>query len=599
MVERRFSNSGNVCRQSSEKEPDVCPIGTIGSIMYRRMFDRLSWSSIVVGVLLSLVVSYEIATLSFRLGSLAWGWTYSYGAKFTWRPIGAALLVSGFSAALLFLAGPAFVRPEAESTKGQGALAASRRNRWLLVVAWIALATPLQGLVRSLTPSDFESIFVSDAANSFYRVTQEYGARQVLSDFDDIRNSWPLHAQSNMPGKLIFVYVIQLFSTNTEILPWMVVAISNLGGMLVYTFARDLFNDGRVAIASVILYLFAPGKLLFFPLLNTVTPVLVFGCGCLLLRMLQTKRPRYAGLLGAAVYGVAFFEPLPLVVGLLFAALLLRALWLGTISARELAERLAVGCVGFATVYAAMFLWFGFDLVDAFRRIGTHAVEFNLQNARPYRVWLVENLRELTFGMGVCQAVVFFAALAHGLRGADNWRTRLSRPITALCLGLLAVVAVTDLIGVNRGEVTRLWIFLACMLQLPTAYVCARLESNAAILAVVSCTVLQASLGTAMIAFLITGKLRLARRHRPQEKLRSVPFRFHHALRLPITNGELVRDNARTWTQLTLQLRFQLAVDPNGQVKRHDCRTRDVRGEQITLDEFDLVQQTCVLCHLP
>ncbi len=454
------------------------------------MSDRWLWLFILLGSLLSLAVSYEIATLALRLGSLDWGWTYSYAAKFTTRPVGAALLVTGCCAALLFL-----------SDRWQGG---GKWHDWILVAAWIALATPLQALMRSLTPSDLESIFLSDAANSFYSVTRDYGARRVLSDFNEVRASWPLHAQSNMPGKLMLLYALQLVTANTSILPWLIVVISNLGAALIYALSRTLFANRRTAVWSAILYLFVPARIFFFPLLNTVTPVLVLGCAWLLLRMLETKRPRYAVLLGGALYGVAFFEPLPLVMGLLFATFIARAFWLGGISGRELLEQLGIGCVAFATTYAAMYLWFGFDLVDAFRRIGTHAVEFNVQNARPYAVWITENLRELVVGMGVCQAAVFFAALLDGLRGPADWSTRLTRPITVLCSGLLVVVAATDLIGVNRGEVIRLWIFLACLLQIPTAYVCARL-GHPAIILVLASSVLHAALGTAMIAFVITG----------------------------------------------------------------------------------------------
>jgi hypothetical protein len=485
------------------------------------MSERWLWFFILLGSALSLALSYEIATQSLRLGSLEWGWTYSYGARFSSRPVGAALIVSGVAVALLLLTGD-FSH-------------AGRRRQWLIVAAWIALATPLQALMRSLTPSDLESIFLSDAANSFYSVTQDYGARKVLNDFNDVRASWPLHAQSNMPGKLMLLYALQLVTTSPSVLPWTIVFVSNLGAALIYLFTRDLFNDGRVALISAILYLFVPAKIFFFPLLNTVTPVLIIGCAWLLLRMLQTKQQRYAALLGAALYAVAFFEPLPLVMGLLFAALVARALWLRTISGRVLLEHLGVGCVAFATSYAAMYLWFGFDLIDAFRRIGSHAVEFNVQNARPYEVWLTENLWEFVVGMGVCQAVVFFAALLDGVspksacgpserpegseakpsprarsawgwgpKRTDDWRIRLTRPITVLCLGLLAVVGVTDLIGVNRGEVIRLWIFLACLFQIPAAYICVRLQSQAAVVLLLTSTVLQAALGTAMIAFLIT-----------------------------------------------------------------------------------------------
>jgi hypothetical protein len=453
------------------------------------MAERWLWVFMLLGTILSLVVSYEIATHALRLGSLEWGWTYSYAARFTWRPVGAALIVGGFAAALL-LGTDRFV--------GVGT-----RRQWLIIFAWIVVATPLQALMRSLSPADLQSIFVSDAANSFYSVTQEFGARKVLLDFNEVRDRWPLHAQSNMPGKLMLLYALQLATTSASILPWMIVGISNLGAALIFLFARDLFDNGRLAVNAAILYLFVPARIYFFPLMNTVTPVLVLGCACLLLRMLQTRQPRYAALLGVALYGLAFFEPLPLVMGLLFAALVARAFCQGTLPARELLELLAIGCVAFATSHAAMRLWFGFDLVDAFRRIGSHAVEFNIQNARPYDVWLTENLREFIVGMGACQGILFVAALLDGLRATEPWRMRLMRPITVLCVGLLAVVAVTDLIGVNRGEVIRLWIFLACLFQIPAAYVCTRLQSESAVIAVIACTALQAALGTALMAFLI------------------------------------------------------------------------------------------------
>ena len=63
------------------------------------------------------------------------------------------------------------------------------------------------------------------------------------------------------------------------------------------------------------------------------------------------------------------------------------------------------------------------------------------------------------------------------------------------------MVGVADVIGVNRGEVTRLWIFLACLAQIPAAYVCRRVESAVAFGLVIVATLVQAALGTAMIGF--------------------------------------------------------------------------------------------------
>ena len=72
-----------------------------------------------------------------------------------------------------------------------------------------------------------------------------------------------------------------------------------------------------------------------------------------------------------------------------------------------------------------------------------------------------------------------------------------------LCLGSAAVLLATDAIGVNRGEVIRLWIFLGCFFQIPAAYVCARLDNRAALVLVLAVTILQATLGTAMIGFIV------------------------------------------------------------------------------------------------
>jgi hypothetical protein len=108
------------------------------------------------------------------------------------------------------------------------------------------------------------------------------------------------------------------------------------------------------------------------------------------------------------------------------------------------------------------------------------------------------------FGVGICQAVLIWAALGDGFRGAGAWTSKISQPVTTLCLALLMVLLVTDLIGFKRGEVLRLWIFLACFFQIPTAYVCARMERPAtAMVLVSSATILQVALGTSMIGFIV------------------------------------------------------------------------------------------------
>jgi hypothetical protein len=448
------------------------------------MTDRTLWGVLLLGAALSIAISCAIATQSVIVGSADGRWFYGYVRAFSTQPVGAALLVTGFASALLLALRP---RPGV--------------REWTLVFGWVAAATALQAPLRSLTPVGLDDLLTSDAASSFYSVTQRLRPSVVLRSFEQVQAAAPLHVQSNMPGKLMLLYALQVISVRTDVLPWLLIGLSNAGGALLYGFVRNLFGDRRVALYSLVLYLFVPAKLFFLPLMNTVTPVVVFACACLLLAWLQSSRARYAALLGAAVYALVFFEPLPLVMGVLFAALIGRALWQRAIGWRQILRHVGLGVGTFGAVYAAMRLWFGFDLFEGLWHVGAHAARFNAAADRPYSVWIRANLWEFIFGVGFCQFIAYFGALAGGLHGPDAWPRRFARPITAVCLSLAAILLITDLVGVNRGEVIRLWIFLACFFQIPAAYLCARLPGDGAILIVLSTTVLQGALGTAMIGF--------------------------------------------------------------------------------------------------
>jgi hypothetical protein len=203
------------------------------------------------------------------------------------------------------------------------------------------------------------------------------------------------------------------------------------------------------------------------------------------------------------LFVLVFFEPLPLVMGLLFAVFVLRGVLLGQITARRLLAQAGVGVATWLAAYVCVRLLSGFDLIAAFREIGKDAVRFNDEAHRPYSIWVVANVAEFLFGVGVCQAVVFPAAIADGFRRGVPLRDSLTQPIVVLCAGLATVLVATDAIGVNRGEVIRLWIFLACFFQVPAAYLCARLGNRGALVVVIGVTILQATLGTAMIGFVV------------------------------------------------------------------------------------------------
>jgi hypothetical protein len=451
---------------------------------------RVLQVSVAVGILLSIAATVAVASRWLLLGSFEGRWVYGYedGASFTARAFLIVLLVSAVAAALLRWTVPHPTRP---------------RRDWMIVLLWIAAALALQATLRSLTPFALESLFISDTANSFYGFSHQYDAGDLLSRFNRISPQAPWHARGNMPGKVMLVYALRLFTSRTDILPWLVMLVSNLGALLIYLFVRDLLEDRKTALHSAVLYLFVPAKLLFFPLMNTVTPVPVLACACILLRWLHTGRTWWPAALGICLYTLVFFEPLPLVMGLLFAALSLRAIAIGRISFARYAAQAAVVVIIFAATSKAVYFTTNFDLLRAFGQIGAHAIEFNATENRPYAVWLVGNLEEFLFGVGPFQAAAFAGALLAGLPARGRWRAWLARPFTALCLGLAGVLIAVDLIGVNRGEAIRLWIFLACFFQIPAAYVCARLNGTGVLALVVATCALQVAAATAMIRFVV------------------------------------------------------------------------------------------------
>jgi hypothetical protein len=304
-----------------------------------------------------------------------------------------------------------------------------------------------------------------------------------------------------MPGKTMLVYAMKAVTGRTDVLPWLLVLVSNLGALLMYRFVRDLLEDSRAAVYAAVLYLLMPARVLFFPLMNTVTPVVVLGFACLLLRCITTGRLSYGVALGVALYALVFFEPLPLVMGLLFAVLVAGAVARRSIPVDRLVIQAAAMIAAFIATAEALYLSVGFDLLRAFTDIGAHAVEFNKLAGRSYAVWVQANLWEFLFGAGVCQVVMLFGVLAWRWHERRGWRERLADPASALCAGLLAVLITTDLLGVNRGEVIRLWIFLACFVQIPAAYACAVLNTRTAIMLVIACTALQATIAVTMMRF--------------------------------------------------------------------------------------------------
>jgi hypothetical protein len=443
------------------------------------------WAAVAAGTILSLVVSWSIAAGTFVLGSSSGGWVHNYLYPFQFRSIAIFAVVFACCAVLAIVP-----------------LTEVRRREWRIVAMWFALGLCAQGVLRGLSPYTMDGLFLGDGSNGFYQPTLQYGSVELLRDFDRIRPMLPMHPSTNMPGKVILMYALELVSQRPLVLAWLVVVVSNLGGLFLYLFVRDWLDDRETALAAAILYLFVPSKLLFFPGLNAVTPVFVLACAWLWVLLLESRRVIYGLALGAVAYGAVFYEPTPSVMGLLFLFLTAYAWWLGEIDLWAVVKLSVIVTAGFLVTYGAFLVLFQFDLLETLRRVAADAVIFNARVRRHYYPWIAQNLLDLAFGAGLCQTVLFCAvalmAVSRKTLAAGNTDGRMA----ALCLGTAIALLATDLAGINRGEVVRLWIFLACFLQVPAAYICRRLDSRAALILVLGTTILQTALSASMLAFL-------------------------------------------------------------------------------------------------
>jgi hypothetical protein len=389
-----------------------------------------------------------------------------------------------------------------------------RQHEWTVVTAWMVVGFAIQIYLRSLAPFGLANIVLSEDANSFYSVTQRYSPGEFLGSFREIAATLPIHAKANMPGKVLFYYLLELATASPEGLGYLILFVSTLGGALVYLVTRKLFKNQISAIYALILYLLLPARLFVFPLLNTVTPIFVLLPLLLLLLFLESRRNAYLLLEGASLYALVVFEPLPLVLGLVFVALLARGYCLGQIDKADVVRVFIYVPAAFLACHFLVAHLYDFNAWDSFWFAVEDARAFNAEMQRPYALWVGHNLKDFLFGAGLLPSAVFLA-LSVCLLGKLAWlmsaregrceraRTFLAEPETLLTLSFLLVLLVIDLMGVNRGETIRLWIFLAVFVQLIVAHQCAVSAKPWVFPSVVTITLLQTVVTISTVGFVI------------------------------------------------------------------------------------------------
>jgi len=328
----------------------------------------------------------------------------------------------------------------------------------LLIVtfAWVTL---LQWMLHALAPFSLKTVILNPNANSFYQLPDILSAKAYLARFLDVRGTLPLHATSNMPGKGLFFYALRLFGNWPTVFALVILLVSNLGGFFVHALAFRLSGSPRGAFYAAVLYWLHPAKIFFFPLLNTVTPVLLLASLWVLLKCIDSPKFIWIFCSGLSLYVLFLFEPLPLGCGLFHVFFLGHSIWS---QKRSFLETTWIAAGTIASFILSHFLfWFltGFQSI----RVCYELIKINSVFYQSYLapLWYLRNIGDLAVGLGCGTCIALIVGLAWQIKNGA-W-SKLRGLTTAYATIFALTLAILEIMGMTRAEILRLWIFLACM----------------------------------------------------------------------------------------------------------------------------------------
>ena len=438
-----------------------------------------------------------IYTKTLTFGSDTGGWEFSYLAGFQLRPLLTAVALSIALVPLTHLS-----------------LRLIERYQFAVLALWTGLGLAGQLIVRSLYFYTLEEIVGSEGANAYYGVSLKFRPYDILSRYNELAPSLPLHAKANMPGKVLLYHGLELITHNPRSLAILIILISNLGGLLLYFIVSRLFANRAIALCTLILYLFIPARIYFMPLLNLVTPVPVLAALYLMTVFLASRRRLLALLVGAGLYAALFFDPLALSLGLFFVAFAARSWWSGETSISDLLWLVGLTAASFLAIYLMFRFGLHFDAIQRFKSVTVVLRDFFGTQGRPYWLWVRANLVEFSLGAGVLPSglcLLYLVTCAVGTIGGmrtsvgaePGFFSSLLAPGPLMLVTLLATLGALDLIGLNRGEVLRLWIFLMIFVQVVAAYFCCEKAGRWTLDIVLAGSIIQTAVTISMIGFII------------------------------------------------------------------------------------------------
>jgi hypothetical protein len=293
------------------------------------------------------------------------------------------------------------------------------------------------------------------------------GPRAFAAQFPDLGSRLSLHAATHGPSAVLFLWLLWKLTGESLLGVSLLVALIGLAGVIpTYLIARA-FGQERAARLAALLFLCAPGVLIYSATsMDAVFMTVIAGALAALVRFPRSSAWAVAaGILWAIALSFTFGA---LVLGLF-------ALGIGIVALRDRTEASAPVVTRAVLVLAGLVLGclllraaLGMNLIAGFRA-AVRANNHNPSRARPYLYWVFANLPAFLWVAGIAQTALF----VHETR--SRWRTR-TFGFETVFVGTLVL---SSLSGVFLGEVDHIWLFFIPPLTVVAGSALARILRSA------------------------------------------------------------------------------------------------------------------------
>jgi hypothetical protein len=166
--------------------------------------------------------------------------------------------------------------------------------------------------------------------------------------------------------------------------------------------------------------------------------------------------------------------------------------------------------LGFLSLYFLVYIFFGLDTMKAFIYILKDLQDFFVRARREYTIWIFHNLKEFIVTAGFSLSLLFlfnisclFSYKKGELKGID--RGGQPQPVSGdfVTVSFLFLLIIIDLLGMNRGEVTRLWIFMASFLPIIAVDYLSKLDGKSPFYVCLGGLFLQIVVSISLVGFVI------------------------------------------------------------------------------------------------